>query len=231
MLRAAFAPRRRERRRQRLRLPELDRGGLDRRLAVRAHLPERLERLLAVAARRPQAGGADRADQEGLVDLGPADRTVQVAAREALLHRLDLELALTNVLEVLGRAEEHVDQRADERRHQAEHGRHPDEPRVLDPPTRVLVDPEGRRQPEDRDEEHAQVADHGPRAVAEEVEQSVCCYWGQARLLREGASRRDTRRRTRGRRSSGRRRRQPRRRSGARRTVPWYVLESDDEVG
>src|SRR3954451_12154898 len=106
MLRAAFAPRRRERRRQGLRLPELDRGGLDRRLAVRAYLPERLERLLAVAARRPQPGGADRADQERLVDLGAADRAVHVPAGEALLHRLDLELALTHVLEVLGRPEE-----------------------------------------------------------------------------------------------------------------------------
>ena len=48
-----------------------------------------------------------------LVDVGAADRAVLLsAAAEALLHRLDLELPLAHVLEVLGRTEEHVDERA-----------------------------------------------------------------------------------------------------------------------
>src|SRR6185503_7431812 len=183
---AAFAARWRERRRERLRLAErFDGLRLHRRLAERTHLPERLERLLAVAARLPEARRADRADEEAHLDLGAADRAMHVAARQALLHRLDLELALAHVLEVLGRPEEHVDQRADEGRDQPEHGRYPDEPRIFDPPPRVLEDPERRRQPEDCDEEQRQVADHGPRAVAEEAEESVCCNWGHARLLEE----------------------------------------------
>ena len=45
---------------------------------------------------------------------------MQVTAREPLLHRLDLELALAHVLEVLGRPEEHVDQRPDERHDRSE---------------------------------------------------------------------------------------------------------------
>ena len=53
-------------------------------------------------------------DEEVGADLRPADRAVEVAAREPLLHRLDLELALAHVLEVLRRAEEHVDERADD---------------------------------------------------------------------------------------------------------------------
>ena len=63
--------------------------------------------------------------EEVLVHLGAADRAVQVAAAEPLLHRADLELALAHVLEVLGRAEEHVDHRAEER-DDPEHGRDPD---------------------------------------------------------------------------------------------------------
>ena len=61
--------------------PQLDGRRLDRRLAVRADLPERLERLLAVRARLAQPRRADRADEERRLDLGAADRAVQVAAR------------------------------------------------------------------------------------------------------------------------------------------------------
>src|SRR5207249_4551557 len=75
----------------------------DGRLAVRAELPERLERRLAVRARLLQPRGADRADAVAGVDLRAADRTAQVAAPKALLHRPDLELALPHLLEVLGR--------------------------------------------------------------------------------------------------------------------------------
>src|SRR5947208_4354759 len=85
---------------------ELDRGRLDRRLAVRADLPERLERRLAVCARLFELRRAHRTHEEVDADLRAADRTVQVAAREPLLHRLDLELALADVLQVLRRAEQ-----------------------------------------------------------------------------------------------------------------------------
>src|SRR4051812_1088840 len=46
-----------------------NRGRLDRRLAERADLPQRLERLLAVAARLLELRRADRADEERRIDL------------------------------------------------------------------------------------------------------------------------------------------------------------------
>src|SRR5712691_4171866 len=93
----------------------VDCGRLDGGLAVRTHLPERLERRLAVDAGLLQLRRADGTDQEFVGDLRATDRAVEVAAREPLLHRLDLELALTHVLEVLRRAEQHVDERAEVR--------------------------------------------------------------------------------------------------------------------
>ena len=69
---------------------------------------------------------------------------------QLLLDREDLELALADVLEVLRRPEEHVDERAEERRDRSEERRDPDEPRVLDPPARVLEDPVRRREPRRR---------------------------------------------------------------------------------
>src|ERR1043166_1171207 len=90
------------------------RGGLDRGLAVGAHLPERLERRLARRASLLQARRADRADEEARVDLGPADGAALVADREPVLHGADLELSLADVLEVLGRPEQHVEERTDE---------------------------------------------------------------------------------------------------------------------
>src|SRR4051794_39662641 len=136
---------------------------------MRANLPERLERRLAVRARLLQLRRADRTDEIRHVDLRAAYGTMQVALREAVFHRLDLELPLAHVFEVLGRAEEHVDERADERHRDPEQDGHPDEPRVLDPALRVLVDPPDGRGPEDRGEEDQQIADHEPRARAEEV--------------------------------------------------------------
>src|SRR4249919_4365191 len=88
---------------------------------------------------------------------------------EALFHRLDLELALTYVLQVLRRPKEHVDEGTHEGRHQPEHRRRAHEPRILDPPPRVLVHPVPDREPEDDDEENQQVLDERPRARAEEV--------------------------------------------------------------
>src|SRR5579862_5342672 len=77
-----------------------DRRRLDRRLAERAHLPERLERRLAARARLLQLRRADRAHEVARVDLRAAHGAVEVALREPVLHRADLELALAHVLEV-----------------------------------------------------------------------------------------------------------------------------------
>src|SRR5947208_3945174 len=76
---------------------ELDRGRLDGRLAVRAYLPERLERRLAIDARLLELRRAHRADEELGRHLGSADRAVEVAPSEPLLHRLDLQLPLAHV--------------------------------------------------------------------------------------------------------------------------------------
>ena len=94
---------------------------------------------------------------------------MQVAAREPLLHRLDLEVALADVLQVLGWAEQHVHERSEERRDETEHHGHRDEPGILDPPPRVLVDPVRDGEPENDEEEQEKVPDHEPRAGAEEV--------------------------------------------------------------
>src|SRR5437016_2548362 len=83
--------------------------------------------------------------------------------RQLLLDRLDLELALTHVLEILGRTEEHVHERSGERQHETEQRRNPDEPRILDAAARVLEDPVGERDPEDRGEDDEQVAGFDPR--------------------------------------------------------------------
>ena len=53
----------------------------------------------------------------------PQTRAAQLGAAEPRLDRLDLELALAHVLEVLGRPEQHVDQRPEERRDRAEQRR------------------------------------------------------------------------------------------------------------
>jgi hypothetical protein len=113
-----------------------------------------------------------------------------VAAVEPLLHRPDLELPLANVLEVLGRPEEHVDQRPEERRHGAEHRRHRHEPGIVDPAARVLVHPEDRRDPEDDHEEDREIADDEPGAGLEEVSDSseqpvVLCSQDHAFSLEE----------------------------------------------
>ena len=138
--------------------------------------------LLQIGARLAQLGRADRADEEVLVDLGPADRAVQIAGAEPLLHRPDLELALAHVLEVLGRPEQHVDERADER-DEAERGRDPDEQPVLDAAPRVLVDPVDGRDPEDDHEEDREVPDHVPRRRVEEVVDAAEGGRGHRRIL------------------------------------------------
>ena len=120
-------------------------------------------------ARLPQLRRADRADEELLVDLGAADRAVEVARAEPPLHRLDLELALAHVLEVLRRAEQHVDQRPDERARRPIARHDTDDQLVRDAPAGVLEDPVDRRDPEDEHEEDREVAHDVPRRRVEEV--------------------------------------------------------------
>ena len=86
----------------------------------------------------------------GRVYRGAANRTAQLEAGHSLLELADLEIALPDVLQVLGRTEEHVDERAEERRDETEERRHRDQPRILDPAARVLVHPVRDREPEDR---------------------------------------------------------------------------------
>ena len=59
-----------------------------------------------------------------------ADLALHLVRAEPALDRPDLELALADVLEVLRRAEEHVDQRAEERRDRADERRERDEERL-----------------------------------------------------------------------------------------------------
>src|SRR5207244_1181457 len=87
---------------------------------------------------------------------------------EALLDRANLELALANVVEVLGRSEQHVDEWAEERRHRAEQRRERDEERRGDPAPRVLPHPEDRGEPQHDDESRADRLDHAPRGRVEE---------------------------------------------------------------
>src|SRR5256885_16436133 len=62
---------------------ELDGGRLDRCLAIRADLPERLERRLAVRARLLELRRAHRANEKLSGNLRGADRAIDVPAREA----------------------------------------------------------------------------------------------------------------------------------------------------
>src|SRR6476659_3972236 len=142
---------------------------LDRRLAVRAHLPERLERRLAVHARLLELRRADRTHKELVRDLGPADRAIEIAACQPLLHRFDLELSFAHVLEVLRRTEEHVHERADVGNDQPDRDRGRDQHRVLDSALGVLVDPVAHGEPERDQEEEEQIPDHLPGTGGEEV--------------------------------------------------------------
>ena len=115
----------------------------------------------------PEARRAHRAREVRRLDLRAANGAALVDLGEPLLHRLDLELALARVLQILGRSEEHVDDRPEERREQADEGREADEPRVLDPPPRVLERPVRRREPEDDDEPDPEVAEKRPVGIVE----------------------------------------------------------------
>src|SRR5262249_35970085 len=71
--------------------------GDDRRLAVRADLPGRVERAAARGTRLAQLRRADRADEVVVADGCAADRAVLLVLAQAALDRLDLELALVDV--------------------------------------------------------------------------------------------------------------------------------------
>src|SRR4051794_39749421 len=141
----------------------------DRGRAVRADLPQALERPVAGSARLFELRRADRADEVGVLDLAPADGAVRLDDREAPLEGPDLDLAGPRVLEGLRRTEEQIDERPDER-HEPEEGGSGDEPRVLDPAPCVAVDPEGEPEPEHRDHEEGEVA---PDLEARRVEEIV----------------------------------------------------------
>src|SRR4051812_15717996 len=141
---------------------------LDRRLAERAHLPRGLEGLPAARARLAELRRADGTDEELLIDLGATYRAAEVARAEPPFHRLDLELALPDILEVLGRAEQHVDQRPDEW-DDADRSHDADDQLVRDAAARVLEHPVDGRDPEHDREEDREVAGDVPRRRVEEV--------------------------------------------------------------
>jgi hypothetical protein len=80
---------------------------------------------------------------------------------------------LAHVLEVLGRAQDRVDHRPDEREDQRGDDGDGDEDRVCDAPPRVLVRPEGERQPEHDDEEPTELEQRVEGARVEEVADAV----------------------------------------------------------
>src|SRR5262249_48385980 len=108
-------------------------------------------------------------DEIARVHLGVANRTAEIDRRDPLLHRLHLELPLAHVLEVLGGAEEHVDERAEERRDQPANRRGCDPQQNLDPPPGALVRREAQAQPEHEGEEGEAVEDRVLSAGAEEA--------------------------------------------------------------
>ena len=101
--------------------------------AVRACLPDRLQRSTAPGAGLLEARRADGADHEARLDHGAADGAFERPQAQPLLDRADLELTLTNVLEVLRRTQEEVDDRAEKRDGE------PDQRRQADQPVRPIA--------------------------------------------------------------------------------------------
>src|SRR5512133_537306 len=140
-------------------------------LAVRADAPRRVQRLGAVHARVLELAHATRAAQELALDLGVAMRAQEVVQRvQPRLRRLHLELALAHVLEVLGRAHDHVDDRAHERE-QGGRRRARDEHRIGDAPARVGIRVVDERQPHDHEDEDQQL-DGRVEAVVGDAEEA-----------------------------------------------------------
>src|SRR3954453_14280685 len=137
--------------------PFLDSVLLNRGRAVRADLPQALERPLAAPARVLELRRTDGADEIGVLHYAPADRAVRLDLREPPLEGLDLDLARPRVRESLRRAEEEIDEGSQERHEPEESGRG-DEPDVVDAASCVAVHPEREPEPEHRDKEEREVA-------------------------------------------------------------------------
>src|SRR5581483_4703327 len=114
-------------------------------------------------------GRADGADEERRLDSSSADRALAAARRQPLLDRADLQVALAHLVEVFGRPEEHVDQRADERQQQRDDRREGHQPLVGDAAPRVLVRPEPDCEPEHDADRDQPGAGERPGAGGEEV--------------------------------------------------------------
>ena len=128
-------------------------------LAVRADRPRLVERARAAHAALLELAQAARAAHEVALDAIVAVRAQRVVELvQARLGGLHLQLALAHVLQVLGRAQDHVDDRAHEREQRRRRGT-ADEHRILDPAPRVGVRPVDQRQVQDDDEQDQQVDD------------------------------------------------------------------------
>src|SRR5688572_25825073 len=147
------------------------------RLAVRAERPARVDGLAAALAGVLEAALAVGAPQVGLlygeVAVG-AGQLGQLA--HAQLGGLDLDLALARVLEVLRRAQDRVDRRANEGEERCRRGAE-DEDRVADPPAGVEVGVGDQREPENDE--------HQDEEVRGQIEAVV--FDAEDRELHEGA--------------------------------------------
>src|SRR5215211_5578575 len=126
-------------------------------LAVGTYLPARVERFPTHAAGLLEAPQAARTAEKGLLDVEAAVWTGDLLdLPEPRLGRGYLELALADVLQVLGRAHDQVDDGAHERE-QGRSGRAAHEHRIGDAPPRVGVGPVDQRDPHHHEEEQQQV--------------------------------------------------------------------------
>ena len=122
-------------------------------------------------ARVLELAHAARAAQEVTLDLGVAVRAQEVVQRvQPRLGRLHLELALAHVLEVLGRADDHVDDGPHEREQRGRR-RAGDEHRIGDAPARIGIRVVDERQPHDHEDEDQQL-DGRVEAVVGDAEEA-----------------------------------------------------------
>src|SRR5450755_1028282 len=143
------------------------RGDADLRLAERAYLPRRIERTATGLAGILQLAHAVRAAKVVLLDLIVAVGAEVIAElRQTRLRRLHLELALPNVVQILGWPDDHVDDRPDERK-QRRQGRAADQQRVGDPAPGVGKGPVDESQPDHDQEQDHQLNGEVQRAVVD----------------------------------------------------------------
>ena len=144
-----------------------DRRAVDLRLAVRAQPPLRLDRPAADATHGPQAATAGRADQEVVAHRRLAERAALFFG-EALLHHPQLELALAHVVEVLGRADDRVDEQPERSEDESRQRGDRDDDPVVDASPRVLEHPVRAGQPH-AIRKRRRAHDEVPRGRREEV--------------------------------------------------------------